>query len=795
MKLVKKKWLAMVLAAVMLVGSVGVGTTFAIVNPYISLFDAVYEPYLKSLSATDVIAINAALVKIYGNREMLKDEIIKADNLNGGYLNKYEFDEEVYNNIFQWIDDNKLDIQNMLNKIVADDSIDSLEKIEYANEMQTMASELWSYMPQKFKDRVNQFADDPTKRVAIMNNFVTEIVKKNTFGTATQDASLKYALVLNTSQLSDVEIKTFIFANTDVPGTDQHMASVRAVSNAVLTILNEETMFMADQNVIQILIDNKLVSEVKYSGGGGGPIILPPPVLPPVVGDIPTPEKPLDVTPNPDATYTSLPMREASQLINTPVVTPAQADPVLESLKKEGLSGQQDIVETLQIAERATELVEKLLDNASVTNEDAVKYVNQILSQFIAPAIVKDSSGATHHELDAQAAELVEMLLERVGAIPAAELITEAMVKAADAAQDEALLDIMKSLSAILTSSEISSLSRNISVEAVGTTAKVDPAAVAFLKQSNLGIRVDSGTVHLTLTADIVKTLRSDQILTVDLAPKSTNGLSTTNGGSKVVVGGAYKLSVYLTDAQGNVTETLSNIQPMVSLPLGGFRTGLHTVGAYYYNETTEAWEYIRSQVINNRVVFKAPHLSVYGVLQRSVSFTDMTSHWAQAVVEELAAHNIVSGRTESEYAPNGTITRAEFATLLVQALQLKGDIKVTFNDVYTNDWYYQYVNVAALHGLVSGVGSGQFDPNANITRQDMAIMIMKAYEKRIGTSVKSVAVEIKDLSTVSQYAKDRVLAARFNQLIGGYPDGTFKPLANATRAEAAQMVGNLLSK
>jgi hypothetical protein len=76
-----------------------------------------------------------------------------------------------------------------------------------------------------------------------------------------------------------------------------------------------------------------------------------------------------------------------------------------------------------------------------------------------------------------------------------------------------------------------------------------------------------------------------------------------------------------------------------------------------------------------------------------------------------------------------------------------------------------------------------------------MAIMIVKAYEKMLGTPVKSVAVDIKDLSDVSQYAKDRVLAARFNRLIGGYPDGTFKPLANATRAEAAQMIRNLLEK
>ncbi|SCZ81387.1 S-layer homology domain-containing protein [Acidaminobacter hydrogenoformans] len=239
----------------------------------------------------------------------------------------------------------------------------------------------------------------------------------------------------------------------------------------------------------------------------------------------------------------------------------------------------------------------------------------------------------------------------------------------------------------------------------------------------------------------------------------------------------------------------LSNVQPLVSLPLGSFKLNLHTVGAYYYNEATGTWEYVRSRVVGDRLVFSAPHLSTYGVLQKNVVFMDMTQHWAKTVIEELAVKGIVSGRALTEYEPNGTITRAEFATILVQALQLKGDVKVTFNDVYASDWYYEYVNVAALHGLVSGVGGGKFAPNENITRQDMAIMIVKAYEKLLGTSVKGVPVEIKDLPMVSAYAKDRVLAARFNQLIGGYPDGTFKPMNNATRAEAGQMVGNLISK
>lgn len=799
MKLVKKKWLALVLAVVMLVGTFGM--SFSVGDAYYDMFTLVNNKYLSKVTSADVTKLIGVLGVLKTQKSALANEI--KNNLNADskdYLERYGFTNAKIDTLLDW---SQAQAETLLIEL-ADTATgnEANPKVpptyaDYETLMKSMTAELWALLPDEFKSRISEYAADEEALMALMyeitNTFITSSSK---IGVAKGIDATKYSLTLDatTDLVKVTEIVTAVETKTGKAVSSKLVNAMMATADQILDLL--EGNFKDDQNAIALLIKYDLVKVEAYVApptGGGGPIIMPP-VLPPVVDPAPTPEAPVG-TPNPDASYTSLPMREANQLLNAPVVTPAQVDPVLESLKKEALSGQQDIVETLQIVDRAAELIEKLMDNTSLSNEDAVKYVNQILTQFIVPATQKDAAGATHHELDALASELVEMVLERVGTIASTGVVTDAMVKAAAAAQAEALEALKESLSKALSTSEIAALSRNVSVEVTGTSVKVDPAAVAYMKESGLGIRVDSGTVHMTLTSDIIKTLRADQNLVVDLSPKSTNGLSTTNGGSKVVVGGAYKLSVTLTNAQGTVTETLSKIQPIVSLPLGGFRTGLHTVGAYYYNETTEAWEYIRSQVINNRVVFKAPHLSVYGVLQREVSFTDMTAHWAKNVVEELAAHNIVSGRTATEYAPNGTITRAEFATLLVQALQLKGDVKVTFNDVYEKDWYYQYVNVAALHGLVSGVGGGKFDPNANITRQDMAIMIMKAYEKMLGKSVKSVQVEIKDLPMVSAYAKDRVLAARFNRLIGGYPDGTFKPLNNATRAEAAQMIKNLVGK
>lgn len=798
MKSWKQKWLALVLAMTLILGSVGIGTGFAVGDPYSDLFDTIYTEYLAKMTSAEVNDVSAALLIIFDNEDALKKALKDSDTQ--GYLAKYGFNDAVYSDLFQWLKENAFEVRDMLVDVVGDDDLS--EKATYVLKMKEFASELWDLMPVEFKTRVNNFAPNSTERLAIMEAFVTDFVKASKFGLATENSSGDYSLDLNTTSISDDTLKGFITDQTDVDGTNSHATAARASMVAILDILDSEDLFNTDQDIIAMLLKYGFVNEKAYvpsSGGGstgggggvgGGGIIAPPADQP-----IPTPEKPVG-TPNPDATYTSLAMREALQLINSAVVTQTQVDAVLEDLEKEVLAASQDIVETLQVVERAEALVAKLLENSSLTDQGAINYANQIMTQFIAPALEKDAVGGTHHELEALAASMIESVLERIGSMDAAAVITDAMVKAAVSEQNNALVMMEEGLSAIFTDAEIAALSQNVSVELDGTSVKLDPAAVAYMKSNDIGIKVMTDNVAMTLPAAMMDTLRAGLSLVVELESKAGSGLGNKlANGAQGTVGAAFDLSVYLVNDQDAVVEVLSNVQPLISLPIGNFRANLHTVGAYYLNETTGEWEYVRSSVVGDRVVFRAPHLSTYGVLQRNVVFADMTNHWAKAVIEELAVKGIVSGRTLTEYAPNGTITRAEFATILVQALRLEGDVKVTFNDVNSSDWYYKYVNVAALHGLVSGVGNGKFDPNANITRQDMAIMIMKAYEKMIGKSVKSVAVGIKDLSEVSAYAKDRVLAARFNTLIGGYPDGSFMPLANATRAEAGQMVGNLLKK
>lgn len=835
MKLIRKKWLAMALAVVMMVGTLGSGFAVSYTD---GLFTSLMNDYVAKFKLNDIgnasklyVILDYLKVNESSIESAVSDALAAVPSDKLVHLQNYGLDTlpaimAVYHAFKDELPTSESDFINgdSLFTAIYRDSTPTYG--EYSGEFEIILTRILSKYPEDFKIALDVLAptlQDKARLFSVMNEAFRSTTTKSYLGKGVKSTELSnnivtYSLDFDASLIQADLIKEKVNLEFGVDFSDSfvdaYMIAVSVVFDAMDDLLAENTTaskaavkasveLFYGLGLIQYETTTTGVAPVDPGdtgggtggGGGGGGVIAPPPIAPPIEQPIPEPEKPVG-TPNPDATYTSLAMRQALQLLNSDVLTQSKVDPVLEELEKEVLAASQDIVETLQIVERAEALVAKLMENDSLTDQGAINYANQILTQFIAPAITKDAMGGTHHELEALAASMIESVLERIGSMDAADVITDAMVKAAVSEQNNAMVMMEEGLSAIFSDAEIAALSQNVSVELEGTSVKLEPAVVAYMKANDIGIKVVAGDVAMTLPTAVIDTVRAGLSLVVELEPKSGSGLGNKMAnGAQGTVGAAYDLTVYLVNDQNAVVEVLSSVRPIVSLPVGNFRTNLHTVGAYYLNESTGEWEYVRSHVVNNRVVFQAPHLSTYGVLQRNIGFSDMTSHWAKSVIEELAVKGVVSGRSLTEYEPNGTITRAEFATILVQALQLEGDVKVTFNDVYSSDWYYEYVNVAALHGLVSGVGSGKFDPNAKITRQDMAIMIMKAYEKRIGTSVKSVPVEIKDISAVSQYAKDRVLAARFNQLIGGYPDGSFMPLANATRAEAGQMVGNLLSK
>ncbi|MCH5209337.1 MAG: S-layer homology domain-containing protein [Oscillospiraceae bacterium] len=174
-----------------------------------------------------------------------------------------------------------------------------------------------------------------------------------------------------------------------------------------------------------------------------------------------------------------------------------------------------------------------------------------------------------------------------------------------------------------------------------------------------------------------------------------------------------------------------------------------------------------------------------------AAKFTDLGSvEWAREAIEALAAKGIVAGRSETIFDPNANITRAEYAQILVGAIGLTSmSANSSFADVPTDAWYYHAVSVASYFGIVSGYGDGNFGPNNLITRQDMALMTMKAAQAtdKPLTAIRSYAFA--DADQVSAYAATAVQTLADAGIINGVSETEFGPMLNATRAQAAKIL------
>ena len=119
--------------------------------------------------------------------------------------------------------------------------------------------------------------------------------------------------------------------------------------------------------------------------------------------------------------------------------------------------------------------------------------------------------------------------------------------------------------------------------------------------------------------------------------------------------------------------------------------------------------------------------MKVPGVTAPGTTFTDVKNHVNKAAIEELASRGIINGMGKGTFMPNKTMTRAEFAAIVTRALGLAAKDTKAFTDVPSSKWYAGYIGTANSSGIVNGVGSGKFNPDGTITRQEAAAMVARA--------------------------------------------------------------------
>lgn len=121
---------------------------------------------------------------------------------------------------------------------------------------------------------------------------------------------------------------------------------------------------------------------------------------------------------------------------------------------------------------------------------------------------------------------------------------------------------------------------------------------------------------------------------------------------------------------------------------------------------------------------------SDYALIWNPISFDDMAGHWAEASVNNMGARLVVNGVGDGRFNPDADVTRAEIAAIMVRGLGLRLESgNVPFKDVISSEWYADDVSTAADFGLIAGYEDGNFRPQNKITRQEAMTMMVRAMQ------------------------------------------------------------------
>ncbi|MEG2199047.1 MAG: S-layer homology domain-containing protein [Anaerovorax sp.] len=189
----------------------------------------------------------------------------------------------------------------------------------------------------------------------------------------------------------------------------------------------------------------------------------------------------------------------------------------------------------------------------------------------------------------------------------------------------------------------------------------------------------------------------------------------------------------------------------------------------------------------------RVPSITIVGK-----TFEDVKTHKNQLAIESLASRQIINGKTDMAFQPDETMTRAEFATIVVKALGLMAEENSKFSDVKSGAWYAGYVGTANKTGIVKGKSEKTFDPQGTITREEAASMVARA-AKLCGMETKYQVNAVRDtLAGFSDYVKcsswaREPLAFCYDKRILDREKLEILPKEEIKRCEIAQMIYNML--
>lgn len=167
---------------------------------------------------------------------------------------------------------------------------------------------------------------------------------------------------------------------------------------------------------------------------------------------------------------------------------------------------------------------------------------------------------------------------------------------------------------------------------------------------------------------------------------------------------------------------------------------------------------------------------------------TQVHADYTEPYMKRMEELGLLQGDADGDLRPGDPITRAEFVTIINRAFGYRSAGGHPFRDVPGTAWYAEDVDIGYTEGYITGTSPTAFSPNLSITREEAAFILAKnlMMEPAVGENT-----SFADGRSISTWSRGMVSAAAENNLISGYPDGTFRPQKSITRGEAAVILLN----
>lgn len=341
---------------------------------------------------------------------------------------------------------------------------------------------------------------------------------------------------------------------------------------------------------------------------------------------------------------------------------------------------------------------------------------------------------------------------------------------------------------------EINATAENGSVEGNGTYligTTVTLTAVPDSKYRASGwVDADGKTVSKTAKCTFIA---GEEVPTPVFKKKTSGGGGavggTTNGSSDSKYDAAGNLVVFTVRFESNfgsfVNDRHVNKNYTLNRPDDPVRVG-YVFGGWYTDALLNNAYDFNTPVTENFTLYAK--WTVEGADEWKNPFSDVAEgDWFYDAVKFVNESGLMNGMSDTTFAPNDTLTRAMFVTILYRA---DGEPEVSgtasFTDVESGSWYEKAVIWAVNNGIVNGITETTFAPNAEITREQMATILYRyAAYKGYDVSVRG-ETSYTDKADVSPFASDAVTWAFSKAVMSGHEGGSFAPQENATRAQAA---------